>query len=455
MIKDRTKGISIILFAVLYLIYTVYIVKHGLMMVNGVAFSVVSLIGVTFLFKKEDKQVNRKTKVKEEKSRELTESEKKLKTYLVITALVLFIVFLIGIFWLASGPAMTVGLTLSFAAGLSMIVLPCTFPLVFVIVPLSMGEGYKKGFRMALLFSLGLIITLTLYGVAVALLGRAFSLDKVTSIMFLIAGSAAWLFGLSELGLIHFKIPTYGGATPQFIQKQGDYLKALFLGLFLGNAGVACPNPATYVILTYIAGSGSVLYGAALQSVNGLGRATPLVALSILGIIGVNATGWLIKNKAAIKNIIGWSLIVVGTFILVMGIFGHHWLLTTGLHEGWNRIFAGTGATEYECCIEPPCQMCLQGKWKFEKGACQCRMHLEEGNLDMVCPECKIGLAEGKSIFIMAEKTTRYALSTLGALLIIPVVWYFVKRKRSGQNKEIESNGKTNNTGKKPYSKKR
>ncbi len=360
----------------------------------------------------------------------LTEQEKKFRTYLVITALLLFVVFLIGTLWLVSSPSMTVGLTLSFAAGLSMIILPCTFPLVFVIVPLSMGQGYKKGFFMAILFSLGLIITLTIYGIVVAFLGKAIGLVRVSTIMYLIAGIAAWIFGLSELGLIHLKIPTYGGATPQFITKQADYLKALFLGLFLGNAGLACPNPATYVILTYIAGTGNPLVGAAYQAINGLGRVTPLIALSILGIIGVNATQWLVKRKDLIKKATGWGLLIVGAFITVIGIFGHHWLLVTPFHEGWNKLFSGTGVEEYACCVEPACQMCLKGDWIFEKGTCKCREMLQQGHLDMVCPECKEGLNEGKSVFIMAEKQARYAFSILTALFIIPIIWYYLKKRR-------------------------
>ncbi|KKM03681.1 hypothetical protein LCGC14_1772010, partial [marine sediment metagenome] len=201
---------------------------------------------------------------------QLTTVQKKTRTYLVVAFFILTAVFLVGIFWLASTPGQTVGLTLAFAAGLSMIVLPCTFPLVFVIVPLAMGKSPKKGLLMAVLFGLGLIITLSIYGVVVAWAGQIFGLASVSKWMFLVAGVAALLFGLSELGLIHLKLPYYKGATPQFVQKQGDYLKAFFMGLFLGNAGIACPNPATYVILTYIASSGSIAYGAALQAVNGL-----------------------------------------------------------------------------------------------------------------------------------------------------------------------------------------
>ena len=81
-------------------------------------------------------------------------------------------------------------LIIAYVAGLSMIVLPCTLPLVFIIVPLSMGQGYKKGLSMALLFGAGLIITITAYGVGVATLGQTTSLDQISTVMFLIAGIA-------------------------------------------------------------------------------------------------------------------------------------------------------------------------------------------------------------------------------------------------------------------------
>ena len=97
-------------------------------------------------------------------------------------------------------------LVIAYVAGLSMIILPCTLPLVFIIVPLSMGKGYKKGLSMALLFSLGLVITITSYGIAIAALGQSASLDQISTIMFLIAGIAAFVFGLSQLKIISLKI---------------------------------------------------------------------------------------------------------------------------------------------------------------------------------------------------------------------------------------------------------
>lgn len=359
----------------------------------------------------------------------LTAAQKRMRSYLILLFLILFSIFLIGMFWLATTPGQTVTLTLSYAAGLSMIVLPCTLPLVFIIVPLSMGKGYKKGLLMALLFSIGLIITLSLYGVAVAILGQTLALSQVAQIMYLIAGILAFVFGLSELKLIRFELPSYKG-MPGFIQRQPDYSKAIFLGLLLGNAGMGCPNPATYVILTYIASTGSVLQGVLLQAVNGLGRTVPLIFLSILGILGVNATQALLKRKVAINKATGWGLVIFGAFIIVWGMYGHLWFLNTPVHAAWTRAFGtfGAGIAEYECCIEPACKMCSRGEWIWPENTCLCRQALENGEMDKVCPECRRGIAEGKGIFQIAERTQVPAFGILIALIAVPMVWYYWKK---------------------------
>ena len=168
-----------------------------------------------------------------------------LKTIFVSLASGLFVLIFVGLLWFFFlGPATPVGFgwyLFSFAAGLSMIVLPCTLPLAFVIVPLSMGKGAAKGLGIAIAFGLGVAITLSLYGVIAAIVGEVAigtlgaPLETVKNWLYLFAGAAAYLFALGELGLIRVRMPTYTGAAPAFIQKQSAYLKALLLGLFLGN----------------------------------------------------------------------------------------------------------------------------------------------------------------------------------------------------------------------------
>ena len=183
-------------------------------------------------------------------------------------ALILFAIITISIFYLFGVSKDTVDFTFAYIAGISMIVLPCTLPLVFIIVPLAIGKGYKKGLWMAILFGLGLAITITIYGIFIALAGNVIGLDEAASkagvfskFLFMIGGAIAITFGLSELGLIKFNMPSFAG-TPRFIEIRKDYSKAFFLGLLLGNAGVGCPNPLFYILLGDIAIKGSMITGA-------------------------------------------------------------------------------------------------------------------------------------------------------------------------------------------------
>lgn len=266
-----------------------------------------------------------------------TQSERNAKISAITIAALFFVITFVGLFWLARTTGETVTYALAFAAGLSMIILPCTLPLVFIVVPFSMGKGYKKGLIMALLFGLGVTITLSVWGAAVALVGQFLGLTAATQIMFGVAGIAALLFGLSELRLIKLTIPGFSGSVPRVIQEQGDYLKVFLMGLFLGNAGVGCPNPAFYVMMAYLAAQGDPIYGAAVSAVHGFGRAVPIILLSLLAILGINATKTLLAQKERISNISGWGLIGVGVWTLAYAFTGA-WFDPTLAHVAWNDI---------------------------------------------------------------------------------------------------------------------
>ena len=261
--------------------------------------------------------------------------DKNIKVTLISIAFVLFSIIIIGLVWLAGGDH-PVSLTLAYAAGLSMIFLPCTLPLVFVVIPLSTGKGYKKGLFIAILFGLGVTITLTIYGIVVALVGDYFGLDNFSRAMFFIAGIFAYVFGLTQLNLLRLRLPEL--PLPQFVQKQKDYSKAFFMGILLGNAGVGCPNPAFYVLLVYIATTANVISGASLGFVHGLGRVTPLIFLAVLAILGVNMSSWVASKRVSIDRTMGWGLLIVGVFIFSIGFLGMNWWEESFLHKGWNDI---------------------------------------------------------------------------------------------------------------------
>jgi len=99
------------------------------------------------------------------------QSAQKMKIFFVGMAFAMFAAIIIFLTYLATSPAKTLTTILSFAGGVSNIVLPCTLPLVFIIVPLSMGKGYRKGLTIALLFGVGLVAMLSVYGAGIAMAG--------------------------------------------------------------------------------------------------------------------------------------------------------------------------------------------------------------------------------------------------------------------------------------------
>ena len=266
--------------------------------------------------------------------------------FFVLLVILLIGIFISGLKWVFTLSAGDVGstsfLVFDYAVGLTMIFLPCTLPLAFVIVPMVMGKSYQKGIGMVLAFGLGVTITLSFYGALIGLLGQVLGVHQVETaknILYAIAGLLAILFALGELGLIKFKSPTYGGGVPQFVLKQKDVLKALLLGLFLGNVGVGCPNPLfNAVIIPQIIATGSPFQGWVIMLVQALGRITPLFILAFLAILGINATSFLVKHKDKVTQLTAWTTLFVGGFLLTLGLFGHDWWVLSGIHTLGEKI---------------------------------------------------------------------------------------------------------------------
>lgn len=274
-----------------------------------------------------------------------------LKTIIAITAILLTTVIGMGLLWflfLAPQAGAEIGrlgwYLFSFAAGLTMIVLPCTLPLAFVIVPLSMGKGLLKGLGMALSFGTGVALMLSLYGVLAALAGKAglnmlgAQVEDIKNWVYFFAGIFAYTFALAEIGLLKFRMPSYTGSAPDFIQRRKDYFKAFLLGLFLGNIGVGCPHPATPLILIEIASSADVFYGWSLFFVHAIGRVLPLILLSVLAVLGVNGLNWLVARKDKIERANGWAMVFVAGFILTLGLFTHDWWTNSGQHNLLEKV---------------------------------------------------------------------------------------------------------------------
>lgn len=333
------------------------------------------------------------------------------KKIVVTSAIGLSAVIVFGLLWLfflsPANPSGSLGWYLfAFATGLSMIVLPCTLPLAFVIVPLSMGKGLRRGLSIALSFGAGVALMLSIYGIAASLIGRAAidqlgaPLESVKNWVYFIAGIFAYLFALGEIGLIKIRMPSYTGAAPAFIQNQGDYIKAFLLGMFLGNVGVGCPHPATPILLIEIASSGEVIYGWTLFLTHAIGRILPLLLLAVLAILGVNGLNWLVSKKDKIEKATGWAMVFVAGFILVLGLFSHAWWVSSGTHTLLEKV------TREELFLGA-----LSEKW--ESGAAH-----THGTEELAGQTGLFGLPLGLGSWVMV------------ILWIFPIWWWWQREKR-------------------------
>ena len=268
------------------------------------------------------------------------------KRTLVYVCFILFSIIFLGIvFALTSkfslettNQSYSVWLIISYLAGLSMIILPCTLPFAFIIVPMAMGKGYKKGLVIALLFGAGMTVTLTLYGTALGYLGKATGLNQIYNILMLTAGVISYVYGLYRLKLIDIHMPSYSG-IPKFVQKGGDYSKPYLMGMLVGNAGVGCTNPLFYMMLIYIMGTGSPEIGASLGFVHGIGRAIPLILIAVFAMLGFNPLTGLAAKREKLERVSGVLLVIIGSFLIINGIpEGQQWYMQYISHGLWNEI---------------------------------------------------------------------------------------------------------------------
>lgn len=235
------------------------------------------------------------------------------------------------------------GLAASYLSGMTMLVLPCTLPMVFVMVPLVLARSLRQGIGMALAFSAGVTATLTAYGAIVAWMGSSLGITTATQAMWLVGGVAAYGFGLSQLGVLRMQLPSWRRPLPRWAWQRPGAFQAFGLGLLLGNAGLGCPCPSWYLLLSGVASSGSPAYGADMGLAQGLGRMTPILAVAIAAMLGVDATRLLLRRRAAVERATGALLMVLGAGIVVFMALAHNWWEATIIHAGWNHALAAIG----------------------------------------------------------------------------------------------------------------
>lgn len=260
----------------------------------------------------------------------------KLRIYLLVFAFILSGFITVGLLtYMTDFSNKTLGFSLSYFAGLSMIFLPSTLPLVFIMSPIAVTESPRKSIMMTLFFGGGMLITLTIYEVALVYVGGTMELLTATLIPVIVGGGWVYFLGLSELGLITMNIP---GLESHTTQKHGDYLKAFLIGFSLANITFWYQNPIFNSLHINLKDTADIFTGGFVVLAYDIGKVTSIIFLTILGIIGINAAPGIKKVNGSVTKALDWVLVFVAAFLLTLGGLFRRWYNANPVYEYWNNM---------------------------------------------------------------------------------------------------------------------
>ena len=162
-----------------------------------------------------------------------------------------------------SGGQVWLAFLLVFVGGILTSLTPCVYPLIPITVSIfgaNESAGLFKSFLLSVVYVLGIVVTYSILGVAVASTGAVFGQIManpwvVGFISVILVSLGLSMFGVFEIRLpyaVQNRLNTVGGA---------GFAGAFAMGTVGGLIAAPCTGPALAVVLTYIATTGSLFLG--------------------------------------------------------------------------------------------------------------------------------------------------------------------------------------------------
>jgi len=211
------------------------------------------------------------------------------------------------------------GMLLGFLAvllgGLALNLTPCVYPLIGVTVAYfgNQGGGPRNIAVLASVYVLGIALTFSLAGVAVALSGGLFGAALQSPIVLVAIAAMLLALAASSFGLFSLQPPQWlmsraGVARP-------GYIGALVMGLGMGVVAAPCIGPIVLGLLLMVEQSARALFGFALFFTLAIGLGLPYIALALAAghIRALPRSGeWL----AWVEQLFGFVLIGLALYFL-------------------------------------------------------------------------------------------------------------------------------------------
>lgn len=216
-----------------------------------------------------------------------------------------------------SGGRVWLAFLLVFAGGILTSLTPCVYPLIPITVSIfgaNESAGLFKSFLLSFVYVIGIVVTYSILGVAVASTGAVFGQIManpwvVGFIALILVGLGLSMFGVFEIRLPHSvqnRLNTVGGT---------GFAGAFAMGTVAGVIAAPCTGPALAVVLTYIATTGSLFLGFWLMFTYALGMGLLFIAIGTFsGLLSAlpRSGGWMY----ILENIFGIAIITMALYFL-------------------------------------------------------------------------------------------------------------------------------------------
>ncbi|RKU38378.1 hypothetical protein C6496_06055 [Candidatus Poribacteria bacterium] len=216
-----------------------------------------------------------------------------------------------------SGGQVWLAFLLVFAGGILTSLTPCVYPLIPITVSVfgaNESAGLFKSFLLSLVYVLGIVVTYSILGVAVASTGAVFGQIManpwvVGFISLILVSLGLSMFGVFEIRLpysVQNRLNTVGGT---------GFAGAFAMGTVAGVIAAPCTGPALAVVLTYIATTGSLFLGFWLMFTYALGMGLLFIGIGTFsGLLSAmpRSGGWMY----VLENIFGIAIITMALYFL-------------------------------------------------------------------------------------------------------------------------------------------
>ena len=216
-----------------------------------------------------------------------------------------------------SGGQVWLAFLLVFAGGILTSLTPCVYPLIPITVSVfgaNESAGFLKSFLLSVVYVLGIVVTYSILGVAVASTGAVFGQIManpwvVGFISLILVSLGLSMFGVFEIRLpyaVQNRLNTVGGT---------GFAGAFAMGTVAGVIAAPCTGPALAVVLTYIATTGSLFLGFWLMFTYALGMGLLFIGIGTFsGLLSAlpRSGGWMY----ILENVFGIAITTMALYFL-------------------------------------------------------------------------------------------------------------------------------------------